>query len=289
MSDEDLDIELPDVNDDIGLGDEDRGKVQSNKIDWYKGEKGRTDRIALIYFNTYEAIQIRNLLRQQPDLTLDQQRAVVKKVRGSIATKLGKSVDQLEPVDMLDTREARFKTASAVYKEGLGYLAWPKEMTAAEEKIWSKVGDRKDYVITMVLLYPTDREGEVDKDRLSKHWRIMPWRTTPDMYGNFRRMNKGLVSDGSSISQVDLNLTCSDTSFQKNTVTQAGSAIYLKVESFKKIVLERAFSMYSKLSPFRQITTDELREKLGLAPVGGSASVGSDLTDEDFSGVLGNV
>lgn len=289
MPEEDLDIELPDVNEDIGLGDEDKNRVQSNKLDWYKGEKGRTDRIALIYFNTYEAIQLRNLLKEKPDLSAEQQRAIVKKVRANIATKLGKSVDQLEPVDLLDLREARFKPASAVYKEGLGFLAWPKELTPAEEKIWAKVGDRKDYVVTVVLWYPTDREGEIDKDRLSKHWRVLPWRTTPEMYGNFRRMNKGLVSDGSSISQIDLNLTCSDTNFQKNTVTQAGSAVYLKNENFKKMVLEKAYSLYSKLTPFRQLTTDELREKLGMAPSGGSTPVGSDLTDEDFSGVLGNV
>jgi homoserine kinase len=102
-------------------------------------------------------------------------------------------------------------------------------------------------------------------------------------------MNKGLVSDGSSISMVDLNLTCSDTKFQKNTIAPAGSAVYLKNENFKKAVLEKAFSLYSKLTPFRKVTTDELREKLGLGSSGGSAVGGPDLTDEDFSGVLGNV
>jgi hypothetical protein len=289
MPDEDLDIEIPDINEDIGLGDEDKNRVQSNKLDWYKGEKGRTDRIALVYFSTYEAIQLRVLLKEKPELTLDQQRAVVKKIRTNIATKLNKSVDQLEPVDLLDLREARFKPASAVYKEGLGFLAWPKEISAAEEKIWAKVGERKDYVVTLVLWYPTDREGEIDKDRLAKGWRVLPWRTTPEMYGNLRRIHKGLASDGSSISQIDLNLTCGDTNFQKNTVSPAGSAIYLKNENFKKMVLEKAYSLYSKLSPFRQVTTDELREKLGLASSGVSVSVGSDLTDEDFSGILGNV
>jgi hypothetical protein len=159
MSDEDLDIEVPDVNEDIGLGDEDKGKVQSNKLDWYKGDKGRTDRIALVYFNNYETIQLRNLLKEKPDLSAEKQKEIIKKVRASLAQKLGKAVDALEPVDLLDLREARFKPASSVYKEGLGYVQWPKEMTAAEEKVWAKVGDRKDYVITVVLWYPTDREG----------------------------------------------------------------------------------------------------------------------------------
>ena len=289
MAEEDLDIELPDVNEDIGLGDEDKGRVQSNKLEWYKGEKGRTDRIALVYFNNYETIQLRNQLKAKPDLSQEQQKAIIKKVRSSIAAKLNKSVDALEPVDLLDLREARFKPASAVYKEGLGFLSWPTGLNAADEKVWAKVGDRKDYVITVVLWYPTDREGEIDKERLSKHWRVLPWRTTPEMYGNFRRMNKGLVGDGSSISQIDLNLTCSDTNFQKNTITQAGSAIYLKNENFKKLVLEKAFALYSKLSPFRTLTTDELREKLGMPSAGGGGSSSVDISDEDFSGVLGNV
>lgn len=287
---EENDLELPDFNDDIGLGDEDKGKVSSNKVDWYKGEKGRTDRIALVYFNDYGTIQLRNLLREKPDIPEDKQREILKKVRAGIASKLNKSIDQLEPVDILDTREARFKTASAVFKEGLGYVSWPKEkLSPADEKIWAKAGDRKDYVLTVVLWYPTDRDGDVDRERLSKHWRVLPWRTTPEMYGHLRRINKGLIADGSSVSQVDLHLTCADTNYQKNTVTNAGSAIYLKNEGFKKAVLERAYALYSKLSPFRQLTTDELREKLGLAPVGGGTSSGSDLTDEDFSGVLQNV
>lgn len=292
MSELDTDIEIPNVEEDIGLGDEDKGKVQSNQLEWYKGEKGRTDRIALVYFNSIDTIQLRKALKEKPDLSQEQQRTLIKQVRAKIAEKRNKAIDQLDAVDLLDTSEARFKPASAVYKKDvLGFVAWPKVMAPGDERVWAKAGEKKDYVVTVVLWYPTDREGEVDRDRLAKHWRVMPWRTTPEQYNNLRRINKGLVADGSSISQIDLNLTCTDTQFQKNTLTQAGTAIYLKNESFKRIVLEKAVTLYSKLAPFRELTTDELREKLGIAGggSGGSGASNQDFSDADFSNVLGNV
>lgn len=280
--------ELPEVDTDIGLGDEDKGKVQTNQLEWYKGEKGRTDRVALVYFNTLDATARRKVLQQKPDLSVDQQKAVIVRVRNQLSEKLGKAVDALDQVDLLDTSEARFKTVTASFKKEIGYVAWPKNIPPSEEKIWAKAGERKDYVITVLLWYPTDREGEVEKERL-KHFRVMPWRFAPEKYDIFRKINKGLLESGSSISHVDLNFSCSDTQYQKITITQAGPAIYLKNPQLKRLVLEKAVALYSKLNPFRELTIDELREKLGMPPVGGGSTSGADFSNEDFSTVLNGV
>ncbi len=280
--------ELPEVDTDIGLGDEDKGKVQTNQLEWYKGEKGRTDRVALVYFNSIDVTARRKILQQRPDVSVEQQKAIIAKVRGQLAEKLGKTADALDQVDLLDTSEARFKTVTASFKKEIGYVAWPKNIPPAEEKVWAKAGDRKDYVITVLLWYPTDREGEVEKERL-KHFRVLPWRFTPEKYDTFRKINKGLQEGNSSISQVDLNFSCSDTQYQKITITQAGPAIYLKNAQLKRAVLDKAVALYSKLNPFRELTIDELREKLGMPPVGGSSSGGSDFSGEDFSAVLSGV
>jgi len=279
-----------DLDDDIGFGDEDKGKVNSNQTDWYKGEKGRTDRVALVYFNSFEVTQLRKAVRQKPDLNEEQRKALVAKVRQTLAEKLGKSVDQLDQVDLLDTSEARVKTVSSSFKKDIGYVTWPKNVTPEELKVWSKLGEKRDYVITLLLIYPTDREGEVDKDALGKKWQIKPWRFSPDKYDVLRKINRGLQEGGSSLSGIDLHLSCSDTQFQKITITQAGPAIYLRNEPFKRRILEKAITFYGdKLKPFREMSTDELREKLGLPGGGGTAAPGSDFSNEDFSNVLGNV
>jgi len=288
MTDIDVDIDSIDTEGDIGLGDEDKGKV-GNKAEWYKGEKNRTDRVALVYFNDVKASALRRALRAKPELAKDkeQQKAVIVSALQKLAEKLGKSIDQLDTVDMLDLSEARFKTASSGYKEGMGYIEWPKKLTAEEERIWKKLGEKRDYVFTVLLQYPTDREGELDKDRLAKSWRVLPWRFAPDKYDVLRKINKGLAESGSTIASIDLNFACTDATYQKITITQAGPCIYLRNDKFRRSILEKAVTLYDKLS-LRQMTTDELREKLGLGG-GSSASSGGVDSSDDFSGILSGV
>lgn len=285
MSGFEVDLENIDTEGDIGLGDEDKGKV-GNKAEWYKGEKGRTDRVALVYFNNIQTSVLRRALKAKPELGGDKeaQKTVVMGAMNKLAEKLGKSLDQLSPADMLDTSEARFKTAAASYKEGVGYVEWPKRLSAEEEKVWKKLGEKRDYVFTVLLQYPTDREGELDKERLAKNWRVLPWRFAPDKYDVLRKINKGLSESGSTIAGVDLHFACTDTNYQKLTITQAGPCVYLKNEKFRQVVLEKAIGLYDKLT-LRQLTTDELREKLGLGP---APSAGGD-TGEDFSNLLSGV
>lgn len=286
MSGFEVDLESIDTEGDIGLGDEDKGKV-GNKAEWYKGEKGRTDRVALVYFNNIQTSVLRRALKAKPELAGDKdaQKAVVMGALNKLAEKLGKSLDQLSPADMLDTSEARFKTASASFKEGIGYVEWPKKLSAEEEKVWKKLGEKREYVFTVLLQYPTDREGELDRERLAKNWRVLPWRFAPDKYDVLRKINKGLTESNSTIAGVDLHFACTDTNYQKITITQAGPCVYLKNEKFRQVVLEKAIGLYDKLT-LRQLTTDELREKLGLGPAASAA--GGD-TGEDFSNLLSGV
>jgi len=289
MSDFEVDLESIDTENDIGLGDEDKGKV-GNKAEWYKGEKGRTDRVSLVYFNDVKTSALRRALRAKPDLAKDKegQKRVVIDTLQKLAEKLGKTIDQLDPVDMLDVTEARFKTASASFKEGLGYVEWPKKLSAEEEKVWKKLGEKREYVFTVLLQYPTDREGDLDRERLAKGWRVLPWRFAPDKFEVIRKINKGLAESGSTIASIDLNFACTDTNYQKITITQAGPCIYLKNDKLRRMVLEKAVGLYEKLS-LRQLTTDELREKLGLTSASTGGGGAGDVGGEDFANLLSGV
>lgn len=284
MSDE---ISIDD--DDIGLGDDDKNKVKSNQTEWYKGEKNRTDRVAIVNFNTHDVVQLRKALKAKPDMTEEQKALIIRKVREKLAEKHNKAVDQLEEVDLLDLSEARFKMAEGYFSKtpGVGYVEHPKGQLSADDlRVWGKLGEKKSYVVTLLLIYPTDREGEVEMDRLSK-FQLKPWRMSPEKYEVLRKINRGLLEGGGNIAATDLHLSCTDTTYQKITVTQAGPAIYLRNDQMKRMVLAKAIPLYKKLNPFRAMSTDDLREKLGMAPAhNAGVAPGSDLGGEDFSNVL---
>lgn len=281
-----------DLDNDIGLGDEDKGKVRSNKLDWYQmTDKGRTDRVALVYFHPEDRAQLTKIRKAKPDLTEAQQKAVIEKVRATKAEKLGKKPDELTDVDMLDTTEVKFRALEASYKEGLGYVQRPKVIEPQEQAVWSKLPEARTYVLTVLLIYPTDREGNVEKERLANGWIVKPWRFSPDKYETLKRINRKLLGreDGSSLATYDLNFTCKEPKFQNIVIEDAGPAIWVKSEKFKKAVLEKASEFYAKLNPFRALTTEELREKLGMGGGAGGAAPGSDASSEDYSNILNNI
>lgn len=279
-----------DTDNDIGLGDEDKGRVRSNKTDWYDlTEKGRTDRAALVYFHPEDINQLAKVKRAKPDITEAQAKAVIEKVRATKAEKLGKKADELTVVDMLDLTETKFKAVDASYKEGFGYAQWPKHLEPHEKEVWNKLPERKTYVMTVLLIYPTDREGNIEKERLANGWKILPWRFSADKYEVMKRINRKLLAreDGSSLATTDLLLTCKEPKFKNITIEDAGPAIWLKSDKFKHAVLEKAVEFYSKLTPFKQYTTEELREKLGLG--GGGVSPGSEVAAEAYADILNNL
>lgn len=280
MSDDDFD-DLP-LDENIGLGAEDKAKVATNQLQWYKGTKDHTDRVALVYFNSSEIVTLTKAIKQKPDLTKDQKKAIIGKVRAQVAERLQKQPDQLDAVDLLDLSETRLKKVTASFKTGMGFFAWPKALTPDEEKVWRKVGEPKDYLCTVLLVYPTDTEGEIESDRLPKGCKILPWRFTGTNYDVIYKINKGLQESGSSVSRIDLNLSCTDANYQKITITQAGPAVYQKNDALRRYVLERAVPLYSKLTPFREISTDDLREKLGMTPAVSAVAPGSDYDTSDI-------
>lgn len=285
-----------DFSNDIGLGDEDKDKIKSNRIDWYKGEKGRTDRVAIVYFNRHDVKQILNAKRKG-SVTPEQAKELAEKVKGLLATKLSKSVAELTDVDMLDTSEIRMKTYSLHFQEGVGaVLSGLGKGDAEADKVWSKLAPPKTTVTTLLLQYRTDKEGDIDKEHLLRaakgegygtSWKLIPWKFTGDeKYNRIRKLNKGLQENGLSIAGQDLSITCQETKFQKMDINLAGPALWQKSEKFKHVVLAKALEMYDNLAPGREMSTEELRIKLGL---GGGTSLGTDVSSDDFSKLLDQV
>jgi hypothetical protein len=278
------------LNDDIGLGDEDKDRVNTGKVDWYKGEKGRTDRVAFVYFHTYELNALKKALRANPKLDDAGKKKVVEEVRSGLATKLGKAADQLTQIDLLDTGEVKFKVNDVHYKEGQGFgyilSRLGKDGEAADE-VWRKLPAAKTTVTTALVIYPTTRDGDLEKERLARDTKVVPWKFSGDKWDKIRHINKGLQESGHTIGEYDLLFACKDTQYQKIEITQSGPALWRRNPDFARLVLTKALAVYDKLMPARAMTTEELRDKLGMG--GGAAAPGSDIADINFSNVLEGV
>lgn len=278
----DIDFEL-DVNATLGLDDED-AKLIRTRQEWYKGEKGRTERVALVHFNNLRTVVTREVLRKNPEATLEDRRGAIARAKAVLAQKLGKSPNDLTAAEQLDTRDARFKFCNAAYHKDIGFVEVPHELSLKEQAVWRRLGDPRTHIYTLLLVYRGDRDGEVEPEFAARGWRVAPWRFSTGYLDVLRRIDKGLKESGSCVANYDLLLTCTDTQYQKLTITLAGAALYRKDPAFQRAVLEAAAAEGTRLKPFRQLTTDELREKLGLPAA--EAEPGSDPYDIDLGAAL---
>jgi hypothetical protein len=277
-----------DFEDDVGLGAEDKKHARSNQLDWFKGEKGRSYRVALVYFHPLDANIYAAMKKQNPSVGKAEIAEKIKAALAKRAGELSKSVDQLAPYEKLDTSNVRFKKIVSHYKDGVGYVISRLGKDGPEaDVIWKMMGDPKSHFTTVLLIYPTNREGELIKEQLATGWNIMPWRFGTKVYATFHTRSTALRENNLSIASQDLKLTCTNTDFQNFDIDVAGPSLWTKSPGFSSKVLAKAQPLYEKLVPFRELSTADLKIKLGIG--GGSAATEDGVSDDDFKGLLDEV
>ena len=279
-----------DFEDDAGLETEDK-KNFGNRQQNFKMQKDQIVRASFLYFHTVDVNAVQAAVKKAREdgkaLTKDEIQAVGRGRLEELAKELDKELDQLTLVDKLDFRTVHFKKMNAHYQDGLGYVISRLGKDGAEgDEVWKKLDDPKLYFSSLLLIYPTDAEGNIDKEGIkSGNWKVIPWRFGKKTYENVWKLNDSFRENNLSIANQDLKLECTEGKYQNITVNSAGPALWQRSENFKKLVLEKAIPFYDKLIPFREMSTDQLRAKLGL---GGSAV--TDVTsDEDFTDMLDQV
>lgn len=288
MSTEENDL-YQEYESDLGLDEEDRKSAKSDTdIEWYKGQKGKTDRASIIYFHPVDAVAVTKARKKTPGLPKDELVKIAQKALADRAASLNKTVDQLTAAEKQSLDEVHFKKFSAHYGgDGLGFvLSKLGKGTSEEDEVWKKLDAPKTYFSTLLILYPSNKKGEIDKSNFG-NWRIMPWRFSPKRYDLIWKVNMGLVRNGASIANQDLLLECKDEKFQQIEIAADGPATWLKSEKFKNVVLTKAVEYYDKLVPFREMSTQQLREKLGLSSGGGGSVM--DVASGEFTELLDNV
>lgn len=277
---------------DVGLGSEDKKHARSNNLEWFKGEKGRVYRIAFLYFNPLDASLVKALqaraAKEGKKVTKEEALETISKAMAKRAELVGKPVDELAEWDKLDTSNVRFKKLEGHYKEGVGYVMSRLGKDGPEaDQVWKTMGDLKTYFTTVLLIYPSNREGELIKEDLANGYKIVPWRLSSKTYETLHARAESLRQNSLSIASQDLLLKCTNQEFQNFDIDAAGPGIWPKNQKFAATVLGKAFALYEKLTPFREMSTADLKIKLGIS----TSSSGSNetVTDDEFNGLLDSV
>lgn len=249
----------------------------NDRDNWFKGTKGRIDRVAFVYFHPVDQTAVARARKEASGD--DALRAIAKKAVEDRARQLGKTPEGLSKVDALDRSVVKFKKMKASYQEGLGFVLNRLGLDGAEaDRLWRQISEMRVYYSTLMLVYPTDRNGDLvkDKEEFKKGWKVQPWRLSEMNYETLAAQNATLAANNLSLASQDFKLKCTDDKFQKFEITSAGPALWCRKEDFAQLVLEEALNWYEKLIPFRVMTTDQLRQKLGLgdAPAGVSSGGG---------------
>lgn len=293
------DFAYDDYESDLGLDEEDRKTAKSgDDIEWYKGQKGKVDRASIIYFHTVDVAAVMAARKKAPALSKEELTKIANKVLDDRAALLQKTRDALTPTDKLDLQEVHFKRFTSHFGgEGIGFVLSRLGKDGPEaDTVWKKLdtltadSKAKTHFSTLLVLYPTNKKGEIDKTQFAEWAKdpvIKPWKFSQKRYDLIWKVNMGLVKNGASIADQDLLLECKDDKYQQIEPMGDGKATWLKVEKLKQIILNKALSFYDKLVPVRDMSTAQLREKLSMPAVGGSAV--QDVSSGEFQEMLDNV
>lgn len=277
--------------------------AQGNERDaWFRSTKGTTDRCSFVYFHRVDVNAVNKARRENPKLAQADLQAIATKAIADRATELGKAVTDLTPIDMLDRRTVKFKKLTAHFQEGLGFVISRLGKDGPEaDRVWKQLPEPKTYYSTVMIFYPCDKKGQVvrDKETFQSGWSVRPWRLSTRNYEEFDKLNQSLQANSISLAGQDFTLECTDSGFQNFKPAGAGPAIWSRTAPFADQVLGRAMEWYEKLVPFREMTTDALRQKLGGGggPTagalgsggGGAAALPNNATDTNFDDILNGV
>lgn len=283
----DLDI-FDGYESDVGLDPEDKKHANAGQVEWFAGEKGQTYRVALVYFHPIDIVAMQVARSKNPGATKADLLAVGRKALEKRAGERGKTVETLEDYEKLYTSKVQFRMAKSFFNENLkGYVESRLGKDGPEnDRVWESLGEEKTHFFTAVLVYPTNREGDLAKN-VTSGWRVVPWRLATKTYQGMHRVGASLRANKLSVASQDLNLTCTNKEFKQFDVASAGPAEWLNWDkSLQDQVLMQAVRLYGKLQkPFQQISSAELRSKLGMD--GGTWADAAD--DAELASVIDDV
>lgn len=283
-----------DTEGDVSLDVDEKNVGGATTEEFKMTHKGQTVRAAFVYFHTVDANAVSAAVKKAKaggkNLSKEEIVEVAKAALAKRAETAGKPVDKLTAADKLDLGVAHFKSMKAHYQDGIGFVMSRLGKDGADaDAIWKRLGDPRAYFSTLLLIYPTNSEGGLNKEEFGAQvkggkLKLIRWRFGKKTYDGIWKQNDALRANNIALASQDVNLECKEPKYQNIEVSATGPAIWLKNDVVKAAVLAQAVGMYDKLIPFREMTTDQLRAKLGLGTSGSD-----DVSSGDFQDMLDQV
>lgn len=182
-----------------------------------------------------------------------------------------------------ETTNIRFTGCERVYKQGVGYFLY-------KGPAYAEFGTPKQTVATVVCVWPTDREGNLDMASFKNGtgWAVMPWLFDPEKYATIKNSNKR-----SPLIECDIAVSCTDAQFQKMTFAAERDNLLLGMlrgksamhRDIAKKIIEQAKACGEGIhrEMARDLSVEEIRNLLG-GDSGGP--VGSNATSKDVDAML---
>ena len=179
----------------------------------------------------------------------------------------------------------RFTGCERHYMQGVGYF-----LHKGPEYSRIAGGPPKQAVATIIVVWPTDKHGRLDKEAFARGegYEVKPWVFSADRYNQLARRNVEFP-----LHEYDLTMACTDTQYQKMDLSPCRESLYVQllnadkdmakriVENIQREVQEIEKTIRSDMA--RDLSIEQIREKLGGSTAtptsGGAAENVDDLLD----------
>ena len=185
----------------------------------------------------------------------------------------------------LDDDTPKFVGVKRLYLEGVGYFIYkgPEFSKLANAQPRAAIG-------TVVVLWPTNAKGQLDKERLADNdVHAMPWIFSPDKYEAFSPFHEEF-----HFGNHDMGAHCTDSQFQKMTFNPLKDGLLRKVLDKGGPLADQLFAEIEDVSSSIQremaqnLSLNDLREKIGAptSSLSGDDGVSTTGVDEVLDNLL---
>lgn len=190
-----------------------------------------------------------------------------------------------------DAPTPKFIGCKRFYLAGVGYF-----MDKGPEYAKLASGPSKMTIASLVIKWPTDSQGKLDKARYAAgDAPVCSWVFSADKYRNIEQ-----VHDGFPLGTVDVTVVCTETQYQKMTISPARENLFRKLVEMGKgdslIAQARELAADLPRDLAQDLTIDQIREKMGrgtAGPAGGGGGAGgrgaAPASSPDFDNMLDDI
>ena len=200
------------------------------------------------------------------DLALTDHRPERYKGREGITDRIGFVFFRVDADNKPDLAKPRFLAAQVQFHPQLHSIVSRQGEPGADEEVWACFQEPPRLkAATLILRYPTDNKGVVQKEQFTPPLPMLVWEFGAATLERLKKLHGDLKAKGSSLSAVDIFCTCTNERFQRFELRVAGPAIWRMRDDVAARTLDRAGKHYPHVSVGRELTDEQLRQALGLS------------------------